>query len=275
MVFGIGECTSQEFPCKITSRIPGGRMAELYLARLKNTEHRVVIKAVGEAKEASQKIAGSQTEISLQRKQQVLTAEARFLNRLRMEGIPEFYGYFEEPARRYFIMSYHQGINLEQRMLAQGKMSEAEVREIILKVCRILAYLHRKGVVYGDLKPSNLLVEPMGGIVLVDYGMAVEMAEMRKEKAFRGTLGYAPPECWHLQQKLSPATDIFSLGATLFYLLEGQNPGKCYGHFVLSKEDVQKKNRWQPVLDKCCALDALKRYQSAAEVFDVVSKISL
>ncbi|MBO5347456.1 MAG: serine/threonine protein kinase [Lachnospiraceae bacterium] len=274
MVFGIGECTSQEFPCEIVSKISGGHMAEIYLARLRNTEHRVVVKAVGEAKGAAQ-IAGLETEISLQRKQQVLTREARVLSGLRLEGIPEFYGYFEESARRYFIMSYHTGINLEQKMLAQGKMSEAEVREIILKVCRILTYLHRKGVVYGDLKPSNLLIEPMGGMVLVDYGMAVEMAEIRKEKAFRGTLGYAPPECWHLQQKLSPATDVFSLGVTLFYLLEGQNPGKCYGHFVLSEKDVQKKNRWQPVLDKCCALDSTKRYQSAAEVFEAVSKISL
>ncbi len=273
MVFGVGECTSQEFPCEIIDRLAGGNMAELYLARLRNTEHRVVVKAVGEAEGATQTIAGLQTEISLQRKQQVLTKEARLLSRLRLVGIPEFYGYFEESARRYFIMSYHEGINLEQKMFAQGKVSEDEVREIILKVCRILAYLHRKGVVYGDLKPSNLLIEPMGGMVLIDYGMAVEMAEIRKEKAFRGTLGYAPPECWHLQQKLSPATDIFSLGATLFYLLEGQNPGECYGHFVVSEEE--KKNRWQPVLDKCCALDAAKRYQSAAEVFEAVSKISL
>ena len=211
----------------------------------------------------------------LQQQIEALTREAQILKQLRLEGIPEFYGYFEEPDRKYFIMSYHEGVSLEQYVLTHHELPEESIRDMAIQICRIFAYLHRKDIVYGDLKPSNLLIEPDGRMVIIDFGMATQIAERRQEKVFKGTLGYAPPECWHSDMKLTPATDIFALGAALFYLLKGREPRDCYGDFVLSGEHIQKKNRWQPVLDKCCALDSTKRYQSAAEVFEALRKISL
>ena len=129
-------------------------------------------------------------------------------------------------------------------------------------------------MVHNDIKPANIILQEDGGVVLVDYGLAEKIGNICENVTFQGTLGYAAPESWHREEFQSdPAGDVFSLGATLFYLLENKQPQLCYGKFVLS--DKEKKNRWQSVLDKCCALDVKKRYQSAAQIYEVISKIQV
>ena len=95
-----GEMTREEFPCEIVRRLPGGFMAEVYLAKLQNTRHFMVVKGVPQNAPASFR--------------ESLKREAEMLKKIRLENIPEVYGYFEEKEKRYFIMSYHEGSNLEE-----------------------------------------------------------------------------------------------------------------------------------------------------------------
>ncbi len=264
MLFKIGDWTSFEFPCEIVEELSGGNMAELYVARLKATNHRVVVKA-------------SAMEAGLYR-------EARLLSHLWWNGVPRMFGYFREPERSYYIMSWHEGSNLERYVKNEGRMALKWVRHIGVELCRILIYLHsEKSVVHNDLKPANILFSEKGEVALVDFGLAEGadflMPSYFERVRFQGTPGYAAPECWHREKRqLFPATDIFALGATLFYLLEGKEPRECYGRFVLSDssfENLQKKNSWQAVLDKCCALDIRKRYQSTAQVYEALKKLEI
>lgn len=260
MLFEPGEWTRDEFPCEILYRLAGGHMAELYVAKLKNTEHLVVVKAVA-AQNTSQKF---------------LLREANLLSGLRQEGIPEMYGCFREPERSYYIMSYHKGMDLEQYIRENGCMTEVQVWQITMRICRILAYLHsgRVAVIHNDLKPANIWLQEDGQVVLLDFGLAEHMTGEREKIYFQGTLGYAAPECWHRDTaEIGPATDIFALGATIFYLLEGREPKDYYGKFRITGENALKKNRWQTVLNKCCALDIRKRYRSAAQVYEVLNKM--
>lgn len=261
MIFKPGEETSKAFPCQIIRRLAGGCMAEVYLAGLCNTEHLVAVKGVSRK--------------AHQVKRDILLEEALMLKKLRHEGIPEYYGFFEEEDRLYYIMSYQKGEGMD-RLVREKKdtyLTDRQICEVALQICRILAYLHQKGIVHGDLKPSNLLVAE-GLVTLLDFGTAEYMDKPKEKYKFQGTLGYAAPECWHREEKrLSPATDIFAFGATLFYLLEGCEPRKYFGNFILSEENAQKKNRWQPVLDKCCAMEASKRYHSAAEMYKDINHI--
>lgn len=260
MLFEMGDWTSPAFACEILGSLSGGHMAELYLARLKNTEHLVAVKAVQNGTAA----------------QSLLRREAQVLHGLRQEGIPEMYGYWEEEDKSYFIMSYHKGRNLEEYIRQKGCMQEEQVQQIAMELCRILAYLHSKrvAVIHNDLKPANVLLQESGQVILLDFGLAEHINASREKLYFQGTLGYAAPECWHREaDNICPATDVFALGATLFYLLEGREPKACYGKFQLSEEICLQKDRWQPVINKCCALDIRKRYQSAAEVYEVIKKI--
>jgi serine/threonine-protein kinase len=260
MLFKLHDWTSAEFPCEILDPISGGYMAELYIARLKNTAHLVTVKAVGKER----------------KEQMLLEKEVECLQKMRWEGVPEVYGYFQDEDRSYYVMSYHKGMNLERHIMEYGLLEEKMVQKVILKLCGILAYMHsdRIAMVHNDIKPANILLQEDGEVTLLDYGLAESVGEMKHNVEFHGTLGYAAPENWHREKfQITPAGDIFSLGVTLFYLLEGKEPRRFYGRFSLTKEE--KKNRWQSVLDRCCALDVRKRYQSAAQVYEVISKIKV
>lgn len=258
MIYKAGDMTSKEFPCEILRRLPGSAMAEVYLAKLQNTNHLVVVKGVAQNAPKSVK--------------EVLKREARILQTIRLETIPEIYGYFEDGQKQYYIMSYHLGSNLGEMLMKEG-LTEKQIKKIALSVCRTLIYLHKKGIVYGDLKPANIILSEEG-VTLLDYGMAVCLDETQSDIYFQGTFGYAAPECFRGGTGCATyLADVFALGATLYRLLEGQEPKKHYGRLILT--DIQKKNRWQSVLNKCCALEPENRFQSVAQIYDAISKIDV
>lgn len=261
LLFQKGSWTASDFPCEILYRICGGHMAQLYVARLKHTEHLVVVKAA-----AVNTIAAT-----------LLEKEAKILQHLHYKGIPEVYTYQKDTEKSYYIMSYHKGLTIEQYMQRNGCMFEKTICTTVQQLCQILAYLHSERVrlIHNDLKPSNVLLQENGEVILLDFGLAeyIEHAH-QTDICFQGTFGYAAPECWHRKQLGNRIeSDIFSLGATLYYMLEAKSPKDCYGKFILSEQNHTKKNRWQPVLDKCCALNIEQRYQNTALVYKNLCQI--
>lgn len=103
--------------------------------------------------------------------------------------------------------------------------SAAERVDAILEVARrlvdVLDHLHARGVIHGDLKPSNVLVNPDGGVCLLDLGVACDLE--RATPGFRGTLGYAAPE---LLRGAAPtaASDLYGLGALLYLAIARRPP---------------------------------------------------
>lgn len=254
MLFKPNEVTTGRFPCRIVRRLLGAAMAELYQAQLQNTQHSVVIKAVS-AKQA-------------QVRQQALEQEAKLLAGLYHQHIPQILEYVREEERQYYVMTYHEGLNLKQYYSRYKEMCEEDILHVLYDTANTLHYLHQKGIYHGDIKPSNILLEPSKDAVLLDFGTAGVLGEPRKDIRFLGTIGYAAPECCQCgTEQITAAADIFSLGATLYYLLEGKEPG-C-GRLTLS--DMQKKKRWQPILDRCCTFDRQQRFQSAAELTAFIS----
>ena len=258
MIFRHGDMTNRDFPCEIVRRLPGGVMAELYLARLQNTQHYMAVKGVSRNAPVSHKRA--------------LKKEAEVLSMVRFESIPEIYGCFEDAEKEYFIMSYHEGENLE-KVLLKRNISEQSIKQIGLSLCSVLAYIHKKGIVYGDLKPSNIIWSK-NHLMLLDFGAAMFLDKEEQDIYFSGTAGYAAPE-WFCRsnRKITCSADVFSLGATLYRLLEGKEPRQNYGKFILT--DKQKKNSWQTVLDECCAPMPENRYRSMAHIYEAISSIEI
>ncbi len=97
--------------------------------------------------------------------------------------------------------------------------------DIARQLCEVLAYLHgfTPPIIYRDMKPSNVMLTPKGRVVLVDFGIARLFKAARKGTMI-GTLGFAPPEQY--QGLVDPRSDIYSLGATLHYVLTGRDPEK-------------------------------------------------
>lgn len=127
----------------------------------------------------------------------------------------------------YLVMSYCPQGSLVKRI---GKIPENEIRKVIHDVASGLAYLHERDIIHQDIKPDNILVDDMGNYVITDFGISTRArSTLRKSVAASsansgGTIAYMGPERFSKQPAPTKASDIWSLGATLFELLEGDAP---------------------------------------------------
>ena len=150
--------------------------------------------------------------------------EADTLAQLRHPAIPAISDRFDHANRHYLVMEYVEGRNLEEEMAATGHpLDEGLAIDIARQLCEVLSYLHNftPPIVYRDMKPSNVMLTPKGKVMLIDFGIA-RLFKVASKGTMIGTLGFAPPEQY--QGLVDPRSDIYSLGATLHYVLTGRDP---------------------------------------------------
>jgi serine/threonine protein kinase len=160
--------------------------------------------------------------------------EAETLKSLSHPAIPRYLDYFEvnSPTIKGFalVQSYIPAQTLEQYLQAGRTFTEAEIKQIATDVLEILIYLHGlyPPVIHRDIKPSNILLgersgNSVGQVYLVDFGsVQTVLAAEGGTRTVVGTYGYIPPE--QFGGRTVPASDLYSLGATLIYLLTGTHP---------------------------------------------------
>lgn len=160
--------------------------------------------------------------------------EAETLKALSHPAIPRYLDYFEldSPNSRGFalVQSYIPAQSLEAQLKAGRNFSEEEVKELAKAILEILKYLHGRQppVIHRDIKPSNTLLtnrsgNSVGEVYLVDFGSVQTIARRSSTMTVVGSYGYMPPE--QFNGKATRASDLYSLGATLIYLVTGQHPG--------------------------------------------------
>ncbi len=152
--------------------------------------------------------------------------EADTLAQLKHAAIPAITDRFDDQNRHYLVMEYVEGRNLEEELAERGApLPEGLVIDVARQLCDVLAYLHGLSppVIYRDMKPSNVMLTASGRVVLVDFGIA-RLFKAQRKGTMIGTLGFAPPEQY--QGVADPRSDIYSLGATLHYVLTGRDPEK-------------------------------------------------
>jgi hypothetical protein len=152
--------------------------------------------------------------------------EADTLSQLKHPAIPAIVDRFGEGNCHYLVMDFIEGTNLEEELAARGgSLPESRVIEIARELCDVLAYLHgfHPPIIYRDMKPGNVILTPDGRIVLIDFGIARIFTPQGKATLI-GTPGFAPPEQY--TGSVDERSDIYSLAATLHYLLTGRDPEK-------------------------------------------------
>lgn len=160
--------------------------------------------------------------------------EADTLKALSHPAIPRYLDYFEldTPEVKGFalVQSYIEARSLEEQVKAGRSFSEADLKEMAIVLLEILTYLHERQppVIHRDIKPSNILLgsrsgSSVGQVYLVDFGSVQNLAAHAGGTiTVVGTYGYMPPE--QFGGRAVPASDVYSLGATLIYLATGQHP---------------------------------------------------
>lgn len=155
--------------------------------------------------------------------------EAQTIVTLDHPHIIRIYDVFEENGTAYYVMEYHENGSLANYVNKCKKMDESEALQYIRQIADALDYLHERKMNHLDVKPGNVLLSDKGKAVLIDFGMSKRYDEEGKETSTTPvgiSHGYAPLEQYNRGgiETFSPATDIYSLGATLFKLLTGQTP---------------------------------------------------
>ena len=139
---------------------------------------------------------------------------------------------FEENETAYYVMEYLPGGDLHGR-IPKGGMAEAEALGYIRQLGEALDYIHRQNILHLDVKPSNVLFRSNGEAVLIDFGISKHYDEdgggQTSSTPVGLSEGYAPTEQYEREgiSSFSASTDIYSLGATLYCLLQGSRPPKA------------------------------------------------
>jgi eukaryotic-like serine/threonine-protein kinase len=132
--------------------------------------------------------------------------------------------------RPYLVMEYVRGRNLEQ-FAAQDPVTPRSAAALVAKVAGAADFAHRRGIIHRDIKPKNILVDEAGEPRLIDFGMArlsTAWSDARKQPD-GGTFAFMAPEQPRFEspddrQKVGPRSDVFALGAVLYFLLTGKAP---------------------------------------------------
>jgi serine/threonine protein kinase len=152
--------------------------------------------------------------------------EAGMLATLNHPAIPDIYDYFTDGNRSYLVLEFVPGQNLQQWLDETDEyLDEQKALDWALQVCDALAYLHSQKpqpVIFRDLKPSNIMLDPYNHIRLIDFGIAKLFEASEDKGTMIGTAGYTPPEQY--RGEATPAVDVYGLGATLHHLLTRQDP---------------------------------------------------
>jgi uncharacterized protein (TIGR02145 family) len=152
-------------------------------------------------------------------------SEARSLARYDHANIVRVMDLFEGNGTAYMVMEYVRGMSLKQRLSAGGSMAEVDALAIMGSLLDAVELVHASGQLHRDIKPDNVLLTDSGRVVLIDFGAARDFSEGGSDThSVQLTPGYAPPEQYSTRARRGPFTDVYALGATLYFLLTGEKP---------------------------------------------------
>ena len=156
--------------------------------------------------------------------------EARFIAQLSdVPHIVRIYDVFEENQTAYYVMEYINGGSLKELVRKNGPLNEQQAIGYITQIGQALQSLHQHNILHLDVKPENVLLNSRGEAVLIDFGVSKRYDQTGSQTSTTPiglSKGYAPIEQYKDggMELFTPATDIYSLGATLYYLLAGHTP---------------------------------------------------
>jgi tRNA A-37 threonylcarbamoyl transferase component Bud32 len=199
---------------RLDDRIAAGGMGEVWQATDTVLKRDVAVKTL---------LADRATDRGFQRR---FRHEARALAALRHPGVVTVYDFGSTDAEdAYLVMARVDGEPLNRMLGRRGRLTPAETMSVVAQAAQALEAAHRAGIVHRDVKPGNLLIEPDGTVVLVDFGVArsADSGTVTGAGEVVGTALYIAPE-QVARQETGPAADVYALGALAYHCLAGHPP---------------------------------------------------
>ncbi len=205
--------------------------------------------------------------------------EANILATLNHPSIPRIYDYFSHNDHSYLVLEFIHGKDLETVINdANGFLPEDQVISWAIQLCDVLSYLHGHKpdpIIFRDMKPSNVMINHNGDVVLVDFGIAKTFQSGQKGTMI-GTEGYSPPEQY--RGEATPLADVYSLGATLHHAITRRDP-RLEPPFSFSERPVRRINsnvsiEFESVINTALQYNPSDRFPNASAMKDAMMNVA-
>lgn len=206
------------------------------------------------------------------RKTEGISFDFQKIIKLKHENIVTMSAHYETEKFHYIIKPYIEGIDLQKHVHTYGPLSTDQTNALIKQLISAIKYLHdrKEPLIFRDLKPSNIIVEPPTGddafkVTLVDIEtMRQKNASKRSDTYYVMSHGYTSPEQYGYRQT-DVRSDIYSLGATLFFAVTGEEPGGLRDIAKICHEKCPViDKRLALAIERCMAFDPDNRF---ADIF--------
>jgi serine/threonine protein kinase/tetratricopeptide (TPR) repeat protein len=195
------------------------------------------------------------------------------------KNVIRIYDLGEADGMKFITMEYVEGRDLRAVLHDRGKFSVTDAIAVARQVCHALEAAHAAGVIHRDLKPQNIMCEPSGRILVMDFGLARTLDDngLTQSGNLVGTLEYMSPE-QALAKEIDQRSDIFALGIIFYELLSGRAPYQAHSAvaslILRTQENVEPLSHLDPtipeglsnIVSKCLEREVDHRYQSASEL---------
>jgi len=214
--------------------------------------------------------------------------EAKAAGRLNHPGIVTIHdvGQCPETGLVYIAMEYIRGQDLKQMLGPDRRLHPAEAARIVAEVALALDYAHNLGVVHRDIKPANIILTHDGRPKVMDFGVArLESSNLTMDGQFIGTPNFMSPE-QIMGKPVDGRSDLFSLGVVLFTMLTGRRPFSGSTMHEVTLKITQDPcpipstvvpglpAAFNPIVLKCLEKDPEKRFQTGAELAEVLGALA-
>jgi tetratricopeptide (TPR) repeat protein/predicted Ser/Thr protein kinase len=264
-VFQIGDLIGGRY--EILQLLGEGGMGAVYKAADRTLDRFVALKVI-------RRELASNSAILARFKQELLLA-----HQVTHRNVIRIYDLGEADGVMFITMEFIEGKDLRSLIRETQKFSPEEAVGVIQQVCQALDAAHNVGVIHRDLKPQNIMQDPTGRILVMDFGLARTVGGdgMTQTGAIVGTMEYMSPE-QALGKDLDQRSDIFALGLILFELLTGKTPFQAESALAslikrtqeravsVSDIDARIPGALTGIVSKCLERDLNQRYQTAAAI---------
>lgn len=243
---------------EIVESLGSGGQATVYLAKQATDagEKQIVLKEFVLPSHAGADLSGRSLE--------QIQSEFDLMSTISHQNIVQYLEIFVEDHRAYLVLEHIEGKTLRSIVEARGALSESEVIALTAQMCTILQSLHQREVpiIHRDFTPENLILAKDGTLKVIDFNVA-QHSEEKSTVGIVGKHAYLPPE--QFRGKACPQSDIYALGATMYYLLLGEEAeALSCSHPNLGAEICS--NRLDSIVAKSTELELTDRYKTAGEL---------
>lgn len=201
--------------------------------------------------------------------------EAEILGKFIHKGIVGLEDFFEEKGTVYLILEYCEGKTLKEYILEED-LTEIEIMKIFEEIMEVIEEIHSKDVIHRDIKPSNIIIDKNRNVKIIDFGSAITKEE-ENGKYVKLTNGYSPMEMYSVKSKNDERTDIYSLSALLYFMLNKQKPMDSVKRFYypeLLYEDTVSENA-RVFIEKGLEQEMKARYENMQKMKEEFKKLNL